>query len=55
MKKVFPVLCCALGSGAIGFFANQLNTVLGCVCFTFGVVLLATSIVIISKTETKDN
>ena len=27
MKKVLQVICCAAGSGMIGFFANQLNTV----------------------------
>ncbi|MBR2848825.1 MAG: hypothetical protein IKB87_05160 [Clostridia bacterium] len=31
MKKAFHVICCAAGSGMIGFFANQLNTVVGCV------------------------
>ena len=29
-----------LGSVLIGFFANQLDTIWGCVCFTLGVVLL---------------
>lgn len=29
MKKVLQVICCAVGSGMIGFFANQLNTVVG--------------------------
>ena len=51
MKKVIQVICCALGSGMIGFFANQLNTVLGGVCFSLGVVLLVASIVIISKND----
>ena len=51
MKKVLQVICCALGSGMIGFFANQLNTVLGGVCFSLGVILLVASIVIISKND----
>ena len=51
MKKVIQVICCALGSGMIGFFANQLNTVLGGVCFSLGVILLVASIVIISKND----
>ena len=38
MKKVFQVICCAAGAGMIGFFANQLNTVVGCVFFTLGVL-----------------
>lgn len=52
MKKAIQVTCCAVGGGMIGFFANQLSTIVGSVCFTIGVVLLVSSIVIISK---KDN
>ena len=55
MKKVLQVICCAVGSGMIGYFANQLNTVVGSVCFTLGVVLLVASIVLISKRDNTDN
>ncbi len=55
MKKVLHVICCAVGSGMIGFFANRLNTVGGIVCFTLGVVLLVGSIIIISKNDNTDN
>ena len=55
MKKVLQVICCALGGGMIGFFANRLDTVVGSVCFAFGVVLLVASIIIISKKEDADN
>ena len=55
MKKILQVICCALGSGMIGFFANQLNTGIGSVCFTLGVVLLVASIVIISKKDNEEN
>jgi hypothetical protein len=54
MKKVFHVICCAAGAGMIGFFANQLNTVLGCVFFTLGIVLLVGSIVLVCEKE-KEN
>ena len=54
MKKVLQVICCAVGSGMIGFFANQLNTVVGCVFFTLGIVLLVGSIVLVSKQD-KEN
>lgn len=54
MKKVLQVLCCAVGSGMIGFCANQLDTVIGSLCFTIGVVLLVASIIIISKKDNKD-
>ena len=55
MKKVFQVICCAAGAGMIGFFANQLNTVVGIACFTLGVALLVASIVIISKKDNEEN
>ena len=55
MKKVFQIICCALGSGMIGFFANQLNTVVGIACFALGVALLVASIVIISKKDNEEN
>ena len=54
MKKVLQVICCAAGAGMIGFFANQLNTVIGCVFFTLGIVWLVSSIILISKQD-KDN
>lgn len=54
MRKFFQVICCAVGAGMIGFFANQLNTVVGCVCFTLGVALLAGSIILVSKKD-KEN
>ena len=55
MKKTFQVICCAAGAGMIGFFANQLNTVIGCVFFTLGIVLLVGSIIILGYKEEKDD
>ena len=55
MKKVLQVICCALGGGMIGFFSNQLNTVVGSACFALGVALLVASIVIISKKDNEEN
>ena len=54
MKKILQVICCALGSGMIGFFAKQLDTVVGSVGFTLGVVLLVVSIMIICKKDQSD-
>jgi len=51
MKKAFHIICCATGGGMIGFFANQLNTVAGCVFFTLGVALLVGSIILVSKQD----
>ena len=55
MKKVFQVICCAVGGGMIGFFANQLDTVIGCVFFTLGVTLLVGSIILVSKQDKEKN
>ena len=54
MKKMIQIICCAAGSGMIGFFANQLNTFAGSLCFTVGIVLLVHSIILISKQD-KEN
>ena len=51
MKKILHVICCAVGSGMIGFFANQLNTVVGCVFFILGVALLVGSTVLVLKQD----
>lgn len=51
MKKTLQIICCAVGSGMIGFFANQLNSVVGSVCFTLGVVLLVGAIVLVSTQD----
>ena len=55
MKKVLQVICCAVGSGMIGFFANHLDTVVGSVCFTLGIVMLVASTSIMCKKDNKDN
>ncbi len=54
MEKVFHVISCAAGAGMIGFFANQLDTVVGCVFFSLGITLLVGSIILVSKQD-KEN
>ena len=51
MKKIIQIIGCAAGGGMIGFFANQLNTIIGSICFTLGVALLVGSIVLVSKSD----
>lgn len=51
MKKLTQTVCCALGSGMIGYFADQLNTAAGSVCFTLGVAMLVFSIAVSSKKD----
>ena len=54
MKKAFQVIFCAAGAGMIGFFANQLNTVVGCVFFTLGIALLVGSIILVAEKDKED-
>lgn len=51
MKKMMQIICCAAGSGLIGFFANRLNTGVGSLCFTIGIVLLVNSIILVLKQD----
>lgn len=48
-KNLLYAILCALGSGAVGFCANQLSTVLGCVMFGIGVSLMVYSIMNLCK------
>ena len=52
VSNIFKWMCLViLGSVLIGFFANQLDTILGCVCFTLGVVLLVGLSMLMSKQD----
>ena len=52
VSNIFKWMCVMLlGSVLIGFFANQLDTILGCVCFILGIVLLVCSSMSMSKQE----
>lgn len=48
-KKLLYVIICALGSGMIGFFANKLTEIYGCILFGLGVSLMVYSIINLSK------
>ena len=54
MKKIFLAFCCGAGGSMIGFWASELDTTIGCILFTFGVILLTGSIAAISKEEKND-
>ena len=53
MKKILQLVLSAVGGGMIGIFANQLNTVVGGICFALGVVLLTVSIAMVTDTNYK--
>ena len=44
-KKLLYSILCALGAGTIGFYANQLTEIYGCVLFGLGVALMVYSII----------
>ena len=48
-KKILFAIICALGSGMVGFFANHLTAVYGCILFGLGVALMVYSIFNLNK------
>lgn len=42
-KNLIYGLLCGVGGILIGFFANQLDTVLGCILFVLGILLIVFS------------
>ena len=44
-------ICCAAGGILMGFFSNQLNTVIGCILFSLGIALLGGAILLSPKKE----
>ena len=53
MKKILQVVGSAMGAHWICFGAGELDTVIGCLCFAFGVILFAGSWISILKDEKK--
>ena len=48
-KKLLYAILCALGGGMVGFFANQLSEIYGCILLGIGVGLMVYSIFNLSK------
>ena len=53
MKKYFRNFCAALGGCLIGFWARSLDTAIGCLFFTLGILLLVGSLISESKSKKK--
>ena len=52
ISDIFKWMCVMLlGSVMIGFFANKLDTILGCTCFTLGIIILVGTSMLISKQD----
>ena len=45
VKKMLNAACAGAGGTFIGFFADDLNTVIGCVFFGLGVIMVASSLI----------
>ena len=43
MKKRLPVICAGIGGAMIGHWAWYLDTIIGCLFFTLGIILLVGS------------
>lgn len=48
-KKLLYAILCALGGGMVGFFANCLGELYGCILFGIGIALMVYSIFNLSK------
>ena len=48
-KKMLYAPLCALGCGMIGFYANQLSEIGGCLLFGLGTALMVYSIINMNK------
>ena len=49
IKKIIYSIGCGIGGVLIGFFANKLDTILGCIMFSLGVCILTFSSYKVSK------
>lgn len=48
-KNLIYGLLCVVGGILIGFFANQLDTVLGCILFVLGIMSIVFSSIMLGK------
>ena len=54
MKKFFRVFCCTAGGSLIGFYAKLLDSTIGCLFFTLGILLVVGSLISFGKEAKKD-
>lgn len=54
MKKKLPVICAGIGGAMIGHWVWYLDTIIGCVFFTLGIILLVSSLVSDARNKKKD-
>ena len=53
MKKRLPVICAAIGGAMIGHWAWYLDTIIGCLVFTLGIILLIGSCIADARNKKK--
>ena len=54
MNNYFRKVCAAFGGCLIGFWARSLDTTIGCLFFTLGIILLAGSWISDARNKKKD-
>ena len=54
MKKRLPVICAGIGGAMIGHWAWYLDTIIGCLFFTLGIILLVGSWIADARNKKKD-
>lgn len=54
MKKYFQKFCAVFGGCLIGFWGWSLDTTIGCLFFTLGIILLVGSWISSAKNKKKD-
>ena len=54
MKKYFRNFCAAFGGCLIGFWVMSLNTTIGYLLFTLGIILLVGSLISETRNKKKD-
>ena len=54
MKKKLPVICAGIGGAMIGNWARYLDTIIGCLFFTLGIMLVVGSCISEARNKEKD-
>lgn len=54
MKKRLPAICAGIGGAMIGNWARYLDTAIGCLFFTLGIILIVGSLISEAKNKKMD-
>ena len=54
MKKRLPVICAGIGGAMMGHWAWYLDTIIGCLFFTLGIILMVGSWIADARNKKKE-